>query len=119
MLWGGNMEKQQNVARLIELFKYLWNTTDKEHYTTIVAIQKYLQPLGFKPDRKTLTKDIEILNSIGFFDIEHDRSIQNRYYVTRRVFHEADVGLLEVHVNAARFQFPHRFEQRDGIPSKA
>ncbi len=88
------MEKQQNQNRLIELLKYLWNNTDKEHYTTIVELQKYLQDLGFRPDRKTLTKDIETLNSIGFFDIEHDRSIQNRYYISRRYFSEADVKML-------------------------
>ena len=88
------MEKQQNQIRLIELMKYLWVNTDKEHYATIVDMQKYLQGLGFNPDRKTLTKDIEMLNSIGFFDIEHDRSIQNRYYVTRRYFNEAEVKML-------------------------
>ena len=97
------MEKQQNVARIIELFKYLWNTTDREHYTTIVTIQNHLRELGFKPDRKTLTKDIEILNSIGFFDIEHDRSIQNRYYVTRRYFQEADVRMLCDAVRSSHF----------------
>lgn len=88
------MEKQQNQNRLIELLKYLWNNTDKEHYTTIVEFQNYLQDLGFRPDRKTLTKDIETLNSIGFFDIEHDRSIQNRYYISRRYFSEAEVKML-------------------------
>ena len=88
------MEKQQNQIRLIELMKYLWENTDKENYATIVDMQKYLQGLGFNPDRKTLTKDIEMLNSIGFFDIEHDRSVQNRYYITRRFFTEAEVKVL-------------------------
>lgn len=88
------MDKQQNQMRLIELLKFLWHNTDKEHYATIVDMQKHLQGLGFNPDRKTLTKDIEILNSIGFFDIEHDRSVQNRYYITRRFFTEAEVKVL-------------------------
>ena len=88
------MEKQQNQSRLIELLKYLWQNTDKGHYATIVEMQKHLQTLGFNPDRKTLTKDLEMLNSIGFFDIEHERSIQNRYYISRRFFTEADVKML-------------------------
>ena len=106
MFWGDGMEKQQNVARVIELFKYLWDTTDRAHYTTIVTIQNHLRGLGFNPDRKTLTKDIEILNSIGFFDIEHDRSIQNRYYVTRRYFQEADVRMLCDAVRSSHFISP-------------
>ena len=85
---------QQNQKRLIELLKYLWQNTDKRHYATIVDMQKHLQTLGIHPDLKTLTKDLEILNSIGFFDIEHDRSVQNRYYITRRFFSEADVKML-------------------------
>ncbi|MCR4615489.1 MAG: WYL domain-containing protein [Clostridiales bacterium] len=88
------MEKQQNQIRLIELLKYLWQNTDRQHYATIVDMQKHLQTLGFNPDRKTLSKDIEMLNSIGFFDIEHDRNVQNRYYITRRFFNEADVKML-------------------------
>lgn len=88
------VEKQQNQSRLIELLKYLWQNTDKWHYATIVDMQKHLLTLGFNPDRKTLTKDLEMLNSIGFFDIEHDRSVQNRYYITRRFFSEADVKML-------------------------
>ena len=84
---------QQNQSRIIELLKYFWKNTDKEHYVTLVQLQKYLQSMGMSPDRKTLTKDIEILNSIGFFDIEHDRSVQNRYYVTRRYFKESDIKM--------------------------
>ncbi len=84
---------QQNQSRIIEILKYFWENTDKEHYVTLVQLQKYLQGMGMSPDRKTLTKDIEILNSIGFFDIEHDRSVQNRYYVTRRFFKESDIKM--------------------------
>ncbi len=84
---------QQNQSRIIEILKYFWKNTDKEHYVTLVQLQKYLQGLGMSPDRKTLTKDIEILNSIGFFDIEHDRSVQNRYYITRRYFKESDIKM--------------------------
>lgn len=126
------MEKQQNQIRLIELLKYLWNKTDKEHYATIVDMQKYLQSLGFNPDRKTLTKDIEILNSIGFFDIEHDRSVQNRYYITRRFFSEAEVKVLCDAVRASYFisdkkakEFISEFESfvgpsaREGLNSPA
>ena len=126
------MEKQQNQIRLIELMKYLWDKTDKEHYATIVDMQKYLQGLGFNPDRKTLAKDIEMLNSIGFFDIEHDRSIQNRYYVTRRFFNEAEVKMLCDAVRASYFisdkkakEFISEFESfvgpsaREGLNSPA
>lgn len=126
------MEKQQNQIRLIELMKYLWDKTDKEHYATIVDMQKYLHGLGFNPDRKTLAKDIEMLNSIGFFDIEHDRSIQNRYYVTRRFFNEAEVKMLCDAVRAFYFisdkkakEFISEFESfvgpsaREGLNSPA
>lgn len=105
------MEKQQNQIRLIELFKYLWNNTDREHYATIVDMQNHLKTLGFNPDRKTLVKDIEMLNSIGFFDIRHDRSTQNRYYVTRRIFQEADVRMLSDAVRSAYFISPETAEE--------
>ncbi len=84
---------QQNQSRIIEILKYFWENTDKEHYVTLVQLQNHLQGMGMSPDRKTLTKDIDILNSIGFFDIEHDRSVQNRYYITRRYFKESDIKM--------------------------
>ena len=93
IIWSNVIMNQQNQSRIIEILKYFWENTDKEHYVTLVQLQKYLQSLGMSPDRKTLTKDIEILNSIGFFDIEHDRSVQNRYYVTRRYFKESDIKM--------------------------
>ncbi len=88
------MKKQQNQTRLIEIFKYLWDNTDKTQYVTIVELQEYLRSLGLNPDRKTITKDIEMLNSIGCFDISCRRSIQNQYYISRRYFNESDVKML-------------------------
>lgn len=88
------MNNQKQHSRIIEMLKYLWINTDKEHFVTIVELQKHLQEYGFNPDRKTLTKDIEILSSVGFFDIKHDRSTQNRYYITRRFFSEPEIKML-------------------------
>lgn len=97
------MEKQQNQARLIEILNYLWEKSDKEHYVTLSQLQSHLESLGLHPDRKTLKNDLESLNAISWLQIECDRSVQNRYYISKRFFEEADVKILSDAVRASYF----------------
>lgn len=56
------MEKQN---RTLLVLKYLWEETDIEHPVTIKDIIAYLEKNGISSTRKTITGDIEDLQSFG------------------------------------------------------
>lgn len=97
------MEKHQNQKRLIEILNYLWEHTDKAEYVTIVQLQKHLETLGMRPDRKTLMHDLDALAGISWLEITCERSVQNRYFISRRFFDEADVKILSDAVRSSYF----------------
>lgn len=94
---------EQNQTRLLEVLNYLWNYTDKEHYTTIVEILKYLETKGIAANRKTVAGDIISLQQIGGIKIVCIKSTQNRYYVNKRFFDENAVRVICDAVRSAYF----------------
>lgn len=94
---------EQNQIRLLEVLNFLWNNTDKEHYTTIVKILKYLETKGIDANRKTIANDIVSLQRIDGIEIECIKSTQNRYYVNKRFFDENTVGVICDAVRSAYF----------------
>lgn len=59
-------------SRLLYVLKYLWQSTDAEHYATTGDILTYLRENGISCDRKTIPSDIQKLCDIGI-DIEEGR----------------------------------------------
>ena len=93
------MERQN---RTLLVLKYLWEETDIEHPVTIKDIIAYLEKNGVSSTRKTITGDIEDLQSFGV-DIDCQRSTQNRYFIDVRTFELPELKLLVDAVQSSRF----------------
>ena len=91
--------------RTLQVFQFLWQTTDEDHPASIADITKYLETHNINADPRTLRKDIDQLIEFGI-DIVKDRRVQNQYHVASRHFEAPEVRLLIDAVQSARFITP-------------
>lgn len=89
-------------SRLLYVLKYLWQSTDAEHYATTADILTYLEASGIPCDRKTIPGDIQKLCDIGI-DIEEERSRENRYSLSSHLFTLPELKLLIDAVESSKF----------------
>ena len=89
-------------SRLLYVLKYLWQSTDAEHYATTGDILTYLRENGISCDRKTIPSDIQKLCDIGI-DIEEERSRENRYSLSSHIFTLPELNLLIDAVESSKF----------------
>lgn len=89
-------------SRLLYVLKYLWQSTDAEHYATTGDILTYLRENGISCDRKTIPSDIQKLCDIGI-DIEEERSRENRYSLSSHIFTLPELNLLIDAVDSSKF----------------
>ena len=93
--------------RLLLVLDYLWKYTDEAHVVTIRELEAYLAGKGIHANRKTLTQDLQTLESFGL-DVVCNRSVQNRYFLATRVFDYTEVRLLIDAVQSSRFITPRK-----------
>ena len=91
--------------RTLQVFQFLWQTTDEDHPASIADITKYLETQNINADPRKLRKDIDQLIEFGI-DIVKDRRVQNQYHVASRHFEAPEVRLLIDAVQSARFITP-------------
>lgn len=89
-------------SRLLYVLKYLWQSTDAEHYATTGDILTYLRENGISCDRKTIPSDIQKLCDI-VIDIEEERSRENRYSLSSHIFTLPELNLLIDAVESSKF----------------
>lgn len=94
----------QNITRIkcLKLWELLCRETDAEHPLSSVEIIRKLAEEGISFTRKTLYRDIEVLNHFGY-EIFCTRSRANEYYVTDRNFDMAELHILMDALQAASF----------------
>lgn len=90
--------------KLLKLYNYISMHSDDNHPLTTKELLSYLQGEGIPCDRRTLTKDIGVLNEYGYEVCSHNGR-QKSYYVPeyKRAFEEAELHTLMDAVQAARF----------------
>ncbi|MDD4493401.1 MAG: WYL domain-containing protein [Eubacteriales bacterium] len=93
---------KENKNRILYVFDYIWKNTDSEHYVTVADIIAHLESIGISANRKTVAADITQLTEYGF-QIEVERSIQNRYRFEQRRFELSELKMLVDAVQASRF----------------
>lgn len=88
------MEKRyDNISkiRLLKVWEILRTETDEDNpMGTPILLQK-LANQGIKCDRRTVYRDIQLLNDFGY-EILHNRGISNQYFVVDRSFDAHFVG---------------------------
>ena len=89
--------------KLLRLLELLQQETDEEHPLTTNTICARLTELGLPCERRTLSKDIALLNSIGYEVMCQRVSKEYGYYITDRSFSVPELKILIDAVQAASF----------------
>lgn len=96
------MSKSESKGRILQIYKFLIEQTDSEHFVTIQQIAEHLESIGVSAYRKTIQNDIEELQRFGA-DIRCKKSSSNLYYIHNGVFSLPELKLLVDAVEASQF----------------
>ena len=89
--------------KLLKLYELLRQETDDQNPMTTVVIIERLAKMGISCDRRTLTKDIEVLNEQGYEVMTVRLGKEKGYYVEDRSFSVPELKVLIDAVQAASF----------------
>lgn len=89
-------------AKILHIYKMLYERTDEEHTITINEIIQSLSSLGINAERKSIYDDIRVLRELGF-DIIGVKSKNYSYYLGSREFQIPELKLVIDAVVSARF----------------
>lgn len=88
--------------KLYYLVEYFKKYTDENHTVTVAELIKYLEEHGISAERKSIYRDIEAIDSLGYDIISiHDKRFS--YYLASREFEAAEVRMLVDAVASSRF----------------
>jgi predicted DNA-binding transcriptional regulator YafY len=89
-------------VRFLELLRLLKEYSDEEHPLSVVQLCELLKREGIESERKSVCRDISLMNTYGF-DIIHTRLPHPGYFIAKRDFEVPEVRLLMDAVQAASF----------------
>ena len=105
--------KQENAykIKLLKLLEILRQDSDEDHYIGTTELIDKLADMGIVCDRRTLYKDIEVLNNFGYEVIcEKSPGKPNCYCVADRSFDVPELRILMDAVQASSFITPSKTE---------
>lgn len=97
--------------KLLKLLELLRLDTDEEHPMTTSQICARLDEMGIICDRRTLSKDIALLNEQGYEVMDASVGHEKGYYVEDRSFSVPELKVLIDAVQAASFITPRKTEE--------
>lgn len=89
--------------KLLKLYELLRQETDDQHPMTTVTIIARLGKMGISCDRRTLSKDVDVLNEQGFEVMTVRLGKEKGYYVEERTFSVPEIKIMIDAVQAASF----------------
>lgn len=95
--------------RLVKILEILRQETDEDNPMPTNTLIKKLAEQGIECDRRTLYRDIQVLNEYGY-EVLCKRAISNEYYVVDRSFDIPELRILLDAVQAASFITPKKTE---------
>lgn len=99
-------EKSSKI-RLFKIWDILRTETDEDNPMETSTLLRKLAEQGIECDRRTVYKDIQLLNEFGY-EILHSRGISNKYFVVDRSFDIPELRILLDAVQAASFITPKK-----------
>lgn len=88
--------------KLYFIIEYFKRYTDEEHTVSVSELIDYLQEQGITAERKSIYRDIEAMEELGYEVIQvHDKRFS--YYLANREFETAELCTLADAVAASRF----------------
>ena len=104
---GENMQK----IKLLKLLEMLRTDTDEQNPMTTMQIIDRLGQMGITCDRRTLTRDVALLNDQGYEVMSVMEGHNKAYYVDDRSFSIPELKILIDAVQAASFITPKKTDQ--------
>lgn len=95
--------------RLVKILEILRQDTDEDNPMPTNTLIKKLAEQGIECDRRTLYRDIQVLNDYGY-EVLRTRAISNEYYIVDRSFDIPELRILLDAVQAASFITPKKTE---------
>ena len=92
----------QNI-KLLKLYELLKQETDESHAMATAQIGQRLADLGIPVDRRTLSKDIALLNQYGYEILDEMIGHEKGYYVIDRAFSVPELKVMMDAVHASSF----------------
>ena len=89
--------------KLLKLYELLKQETDDKNSMATAEICKRLEELGIPCDRRTLAKDIAVLNEYGYEIMTEMRGHEKCYYVADRSFSVPELKVMMDSVHGSRF----------------
>lgn len=89
--------------KLLKLYEYLKRESDEQNPLPTAELLAWLAEQGISCDRRTLTKDIEVLNGQGYEIMSRQMGHQKAYYVDDRSFSLPELKILMDAIQAAGF----------------
>lgn len=89
--------------KLLKLYELLKQETDESHAMTTAQIGQRLADLGIPVDRRTLSKDIALLNQYGYEILDEMIGHEKGYYVIDRAFSVPELKVMMDAVHAPSF----------------
>lgn len=89
--------------KLLKLYELLRQETDEQNPMTTMKIIDRLGKMGISCERRTLTKDMEVLNQQGYEVMSRFIGKEKGYYVEERSFSVPELKILIDAVQAASF----------------
>ena len=99
MAKGENFQK----IKLLKLYELLKQETDENHIMTTAQIGQRLAEIGIPVDRRTLSKDIALLNEYGYEVLDEMIGHEKGYYVIDRTFSVPELKVMMDAVHASSF----------------
>ncbi len=93
---------QNNKAKLIYLLEVLYENTDKEHGLTMPEILKKLEEKEIITERRSIYRDISLLNECGLGIEKKILRNETFYYIGKRLFSLAELKLLADSIAASK-----------------
>lgn len=94
--------REHQKARILVLLRYLLKYTDQDHPVSAERIREALSREGIPADRKTIYRDIGLLNELGY-DIACSRRRPRGFYAGGRDFQPAELKILVDAVQCGKF----------------
>ena len=97
------VKKNFQKIKLLKLYDILKQETDEGHPLTTKQLTGRLEELGISCDRRTLSKDVDVLNDYNYEVMSTMVGHEKGYYVADRNFSDAELKILIDAVQAATF----------------
>lgn len=109
---GGTQAARENShkIKMLKLVELLRLETDEEHPMLASQVCSRLSDMGVSCDRRTLTRDIAVLNENGYEVMSLLVGHEKAYYIEDRNFSVPEIKILMDAVQAARFVTPKKTE---------